>query len=59
VASNGKNRDGFGWSVAISGNTILIGVPYADLNNNVDQGVAYIFTPWGINWQQQALANSN
>jgi hypothetical protein len=64
-ASNTESTDNFGTSVAISGNTIVIGAPGEDSNalgvngdqtNNgrVDSGAAYVFVRNGTNWVQQA-----
>ena len=33
----------FGYSVAISGNTIVVGAYVDDISNNTNQGAAYIF----------------
>jgi hypothetical protein len=48
----------FGISVAISGNTIIVGAPAADIGNNSDQGTAYIFVRNGATWslQQKLIA---
>ncbi|MEL6986951.1 MAG: FG-GAP repeat protein, partial [Bacteroidota bacterium] len=35
--------DGFGWSVAISGNTILVGAPFADPIGSTEEGVICFF----------------
>ena len=43
LSSDGAASDRFGFSVAISGNTIVVGAQEADLGANVDQGSAYIF----------------
>lgn len=43
TSSDGKPSDGFGQSVAISGDTIAIGEPGATVNGNQDQGAAYVF----------------
>jgi len=42
--------DEFGWSVAISGNTVVIGAP----NHNDGLGAAYVFSDSGSGWTQQA-----
>ncbi|MGA2069258.1 MAG: IPT/TIG domain-containing protein [Thermoguttaceae bacterium] len=45
--------DCFGYAVAISGNTLVAGAPYATLNNSagrIDQGIAYVFTESGSTW---------
>jgi type IV secretory pathway protease TraF len=43
VASDGGTLDRFGSSVAISGNTLVVGVPYDRINNNVNAGSVYVF----------------
>ena len=43
TASDGLAGDTFGYSVAIFGNTAIVGAPFDD-NTLVDQGSAYIFT---------------
>ncbi len=49
VASDGAARDQFGLSVALSGNTALIGAPF-----NTHTGAAYVFERRGASWRQQA-----
>ena len=44
TASDGGYNDQFGSSVAISGDTVVIGAPYKGL------GAAYVFKPWLIQW---------
>ena len=44
VASDGADGDLFGWSVAISGNTVVVGVLWDDIGTNGQQGSAYIFS---------------
>lgn len=53
TAADGAAGDVFGISVALSGNTILVG---ADLNDEkaVDAGAVYVFTRSGDGWSQQA-----
>ncbi len=36
-------QDAFGWSVAISGDTAIVGTPSDDVGGNAKQGAAYIF----------------
>lgn len=43
VASDGAAFDQFGHSVAISGNTIIVGVPLDRVGENIFQGSVYIF----------------
>src|SRR5262245_32505926 len=44
TAVDGADSDLFGSSVALEGNTAVIGVPNDDVGLNGDQGSAYIFT---------------
>jgi glutamate synthase domain-containing protein 3 len=45
TASDGAANDRFGWSVAASGPTIVVGAPNDDVGNNINQGSAYVFGP--------------
>ena len=49
LASDGATTDGFGWSVAVDGTSLLVGALY----NNQGRGAAYVFTK-GATWTQQA-----
>ncbi|MDE0301480.1 MAG: hypothetical protein OXN17_22875 [Candidatus Poribacteria bacterium] len=55
TASDAAKSDRFGHSVAMSGNTIIVGAPLHDTNAGKDAGVAYIFVPDGDTWKQQAM----
>ena len=45
----------FGGSVAIDGDTAIVGAPFDDNGgNNFNSGAAYVFTRTGVNWTQQA-----
>jgi len=52
-ASDGSNGDEFGRSVAISGNTAIVGAGDDDGGSNIGQGSAYIFTRNGTTWTEQ------
>lgn len=55
LAADGSAGDDFGYSVALSGNTALIGVNSSDDNvNGIDSGSAYVFTRSGATWSQHA-----
>src|SRR5262249_11223350 len=43
TASDGKSGDSFGGSVAIDGNTVVVGAAGADVTPNFNQGAAYVF----------------
>jgi hypothetical protein len=53
TASDGAAGDEFGYSVAISGDTAVIGAPRDD-DKSDDSGSAYVFTRSGSSWSQQA-----
>lgn len=53
LASDGASRDAFGWSVAVSGDTAIIG-SRADDDNGTDSGSVYVYTNIGGVWTQQA-----
>lgn len=52
TASDGATVDNFGWSVAISDDTVVVGAPYDDDNGN-DCGSAYVFVWNGSSWAEQ------
>ena len=69
-ASNTEANDLFGWSVAVSGNTIVVGAFEEDSNatgvngnqgNNSAQeaGAAYVFVRNGTTWTQQAYLKAS
>jgi uncharacterized protein (DUF2345 family) len=49
-ASDGQSSDKFGWSVNISGDTVVVGAP----GHYYGLGAAYVFTGSGANWTQEA-----
>ena len=53
LASDAAARDFFGDSVAISGETIVVGAPFDDGAAGIDQGSAYVFVRSGGVWSQQ------
>lgn len=68
--SNTNGGDWFGASVAISGNTIVVGAPREDsnatgINGNqasnaaIDAGAAYVFVRSGNTWTQQAYIKAS
>lgn len=69
-ASNASVGDNFGWSVAVSGDTIAVGAPYEDSNatgangdesnNSVsNSGAVFVFTRTGTTWSQQAYLKAS
>jgi hypothetical protein len=53
TASDGAANDSFGQSVAMSGNTGLVGAYNARVNGHSGQGAAYIFVNSNGNWSQR------
>lgn len=52
TASDGAGGDNFGTSVAIDGDTVLIGAPSVAIGSNLNVGAAYVFTRSGGTWIQ-------
>ncbi len=50
--NDGQAGDLFGSSVAVSGNTIIVGAQRSKTNNGIAKGAAYVFTKQGDRWQQ-------
>ncbi|MGE0127865.1 MAG: putative Ig domain-containing protein [Blastocatellales bacterium] len=53
TAADGAAGDLFGWSVALRGDTLVVGASYDDIGGKADQGSAYIFTRNGTVWTQR------
>ena len=53
VASDGAENDFFGSAVAVSGDTMVVGVDRATVSGNLGQGAAYVFTRSGGSWVPQ------
>ena len=69
-ASNTDPNDQFGWSVAVSGNTVVVGAPFesgnsegvgGDQANNdlTNAGAAYVFVRSDDGWTQQAYLKAS
>ena len=54
TASDGVSGDLFGYSVAMDGNTIVVGAPTHQIGSNRYPGAAYVFVESGGTWSQQA-----
>lgn len=54
AASDGDDGDAFGYSVALDGDTLVIGAVGRDHNVFAAYGAAYVFTRSGTTWTQQA-----
>jgi hypothetical protein len=53
TASDGAANDDLGWSVAISGDTILAGAPGAAVGASPQQGAAYLFSKPNGGWASE------
>jgi uncharacterized protein (TIGR03437 family) len=53
TADDGEARDIFGISVALSGNTVVIGANVDKIGENIVQGSAYVFVRIGATWMKQ------
>lgn len=54
VADDGASSDQLGWSVALDGDTAVLGAPGATLTPGFATGAAYVFTRSGDTWSQTA-----
>lgn len=60
TASDGAESDSFGFSVAVSGDTVVVGAIHDTIGSNFQQGSAYVFTRSAGVWtQQQKLTAPN
>ena len=57
TAADGAEADQFGISVAVSGNTAVVGA-YGDDDLGMSSGSAYVFVRAGTSWSQQAKLNA-
>lgn len=48
------DAEGAGTSVAVLGDTALLGAPTEDIGNNATQGAGYVFARSGVTWTRQA-----
>ncbi len=54
VPSDGATGTDFGMSLAISGDTALVGAPSTDIGSDMSRGSAYLFVRNGTMWTEQA-----
>jgi hypothetical protein len=54
TASDGAADSEFGYSVGLSGTTLVVGAPYDEVGSNIEQGAAYVFVQSAGTWTQQA-----
>jgi FG-GAP repeat len=58
TASDGVENDWLGYSVAMSGNLIVTGVPFAAIGSNPTQGAAYTFMKPATGWKSTSHFNA-
>jgi hypothetical protein len=58
IASDGASSDYFGYSVAVDGDTVVVGARYDD-DNGVDSGSAYVYRFDGTDWIETKLLASD
>jgi hypothetical protein len=59
ASADGIAFDGFGNSVAIDADTVIVGAQNASVNGNTSQGAAYVFTRNGSDWTAQAKLSAS
>jgi hypothetical protein len=57
VTGQARSGDHLGWSVALSGNTALVGAPDDDFGNKQEAGSMYVFVRHGAVWSLQTRIN--
>jgi len=53
TASDPAHDDDFGYSVAVSGDTAVVGAPYKTVASAIEAGAAYVFTRAQATWSQE------
>lgn len=59
VANDGADGDGFGFRVALAGDTAVVGAYFATVDGKPQQGAAYVFVRTGTTWSQQQKLVAN
>ena len=59
IASDGTTSDQLGYSVAVNGNTVIAGAPFAAVNNNYAQGAAYVYVEPSGGWTEGPLTQTS
>lgn len=59
VIADGAQEDFFGWSVAIDGDTALVGAYGVTVGDHVQQGAAYVFTKTDAIWNYTATLTAS
>ena len=56
ASPDGVADNEFGWSVGVSGDTVVVGEPLAAVGNTTNQGAAYVFTEPSSGWASEGPA---
>jgi hypothetical protein len=56
ASPDGVTDNEFGWSVGVSGNTVVVGEPLAAVGGTTNQGAAYVFTEPSSGWANETPA---
>lgn len=56
AASTPSNEDRFGWAVAVSGDTVVVGAPGPETGSNTGEGAGYAFTKPAGGWATTSSA---
>jgi hypothetical protein len=59
VAADGASFDGFGNSVAIDADSVVVGAQNATVDGNTSQGAAYVYTRSGDSWSAQGKLSAS
>ena len=59
TATHPGKKDFFGFSVAVSGDTVVVGAHFDDVGANKNQGSAYVFTRTDGVWRQRQRLNAS
>jgi hypothetical protein len=59
VVSDASSEDGFGYAVALAGDTAVVGAPKSSVGANAHQGSAYVFVRNGTTWSEQARLSTS
>ncbi|MCI0713487.1 MAG: FG-GAP repeat protein [Chloroflexi bacterium] len=59
MASDATSADGFGTSVALDGDTLLVGAPDRDCDAGSGCGTVYVFVKQGRGWRKEARLTSD
>ncbi len=59
MATPEASYESFGYSVAVSGDTAVVGAIDEDVGSTIDQGVVYVFARTGSTWSRQATLTAS